>query len=182
VPKLTIAGLANDNAIAVTGHSLTGSNAQSLLDLAGTWNTSGTPTAIRLNMTDTASGAGALLLDFRTGGVSRFSVSKIGDLAGRSLNLSTFLTLGANNSVGWSGRAAIYSPANAVFLLSNTAGLAGASVDVSTADTIKFGNFARNAAAMMQFGVHAAIGAETVTGYITIKDYAGNDRKIAVVS
>ena len=31
-------------------------------------------------------------------------------------------------------------------------------------------------------GVHSAIGAETVTGYITIKDSTGTDRKIAVVS
>lgn len=32
------------------------------------------------------------------------------------------------------------------------------------------------------FGTHGAIGAETVTGYITIKDSAGNTRKLAVVS
>lgn len=34
----------------------------------------------------------------------------------------------------------------------------------------------------IQFGTHNAIGAETVTGYITIKDAAGNDRKVAIVS
>ena len=33
-----------------------------------------------------------------------------------------------------------------------------------------------------RFGVHAGIGAETVTGYINIKDGAGNARKLAVVS
>jgi hypothetical protein len=32
------------------------------------------------------------------------------------------------------------------------------------------------------FGTHSAIGAETVTGYITIKDSSGNSRKLAVVS
>lgn len=35
---------------------------------------------------------------------------------------------------------------------------------------------------IVKFGTHAAIGAETVTGYITIKDSGGTSRKIAVVS
>lgn len=34
----------------------------------------------------------------------------------------------------------------------------------------------------VRLGTHSAIAAETVTGYITIKDAAGNSRKIAVVS
>ncbi|MCI5075640.1 hypothetical protein [Oricola sp.] len=37
-------------------------------------------------------------------------------------------------------------------------------------------------AGLLRFGTHAAIGAETVTGYITIKDDAGTSRKLAVVS
>jgi hypothetical protein len=35
---------------------------------------------------------------------------------------------------------------------------------------------------VLQFGTHAAIGAETVTGYITINDSGGTPRKLAVVS
>jgi hypothetical protein len=35
---------------------------------------------------------------------------------------------------------------------------------------------------LVKFGTHAAIGAETVTGYITIKDSGGTDRKVAIVS
>ncbi|KFB10325.1 right-handed parallel beta-helix repeat-containing protein [Nitratireductor basaltis] len=34
----------------------------------------------------------------------------------------------------------------------------------------------------VRFGSHAALSGETVTGYITIKDASGNDRKLAVVS
>lgn len=34
----------------------------------------------------------------------------------------------------------------------------------------------------VRFGTHSAIAAETVTGYITVKDSAGNTRKLAVVS
>lgn len=35
---------------------------------------------------------------------------------------------------------------------------------------------------VVKFGTHSAIGAETVTGYITIKDAGGTSRKVAVVS
>lgn len=35
---------------------------------------------------------------------------------------------------------------------------------------------------IIQFGTHSAIGAETITGFMMIKDAAGNDRKVAIVS
>ncbi len=47
--------------------------------LVDTWNSAGTVfTGIGLNVTDTASAAGSLLMDLRVGGTSRFSVSKTG--------------------------------------------------------------------------------------------------------
>jgi len=69
---------ANTTAFTSTGFSLTGTNAQTLLNLSGTWNTSGTPTAIKLNVTDTASNASSLLMDLQTGGSSVFSINKLG--------------------------------------------------------------------------------------------------------
>lgn len=60
----TTLGAANTGAWAVTGHSLTGSNAGCMVDLAGTWNTSGVPTAFKLAMTDTASGLLSNLFHF----------------------------------------------------------------------------------------------------------------------
>lgn len=69
---------ANATALTVSGYSLTGSNAQSLISLAGTWNTTGTPSALLLNITDTASNASSLLMDLQVGGTSRFSVRKDG--------------------------------------------------------------------------------------------------------
>mgnify|MGYP003654145576 CR=1 FL=1 len=48
-----------------------------IYDIADTWNASGTTfTAIKMNVTDTASAAGSLLMDLQVGGVSQFSVSK----------------------------------------------------------------------------------------------------------
>ena len=76
---------ANTVGIGATGYSLTGSANASLMDLAGTWNTSGTPTAIKLNITDTASNAASLLMDLQVGGTSRFQVARSG---------STFLPVG----------------------------------------------------------------------------------------
>ena len=65
---------------AMTGQSLTGSQSASLLDLATTWNTTGTPTALKLNVTDTASNASSLLMDLQVGGVSKLAFLKSGYL------------------------------------------------------------------------------------------------------
>ena len=77
---LSFAPANNTTGFSNTGNSLTGSNAQSLVSLAQTWNTTGTPTAINLNVTDTASNANSLLMDLQLGGSSRFSFKKNGDM------------------------------------------------------------------------------------------------------
>ena len=74
-PIITVAA-ANTSALTSTGYSLTGTDATSMVDLAGTWNTTGTPSAIKLNVTDTASNAASKLMDLQVGGVSQFSVPK----------------------------------------------------------------------------------------------------------
>ena len=67
--KATITqGTANTGVLASTGYSLTGSDQTNMIDLAGTWNTSGVPTAIKLNITNTASGIGSKLIDLQIGG------------------------------------------------------------------------------------------------------------------
>jgi hypothetical protein len=69
----TITPAANANAMTVTGYSITGANAQALLDLSGTWNTTGNPNGIQLNLTDAASGTTSKLMDLQIGGVSKYS-------------------------------------------------------------------------------------------------------------
>lgn len=64
--KLTINPANNDSGLVISGSSLTGSNAQSLIDLSQTWNTSGAPTAIKLRITKTAADNAALLIDLGT--------------------------------------------------------------------------------------------------------------------
>jgi hypothetical protein len=90
---ISVNGIAADQeAIKVSGFSLDGANFQSLIDLAGTWNTSGLPTAIKLNVTDSASNAASNLLDLQVGGVSKFKVDKSGNVIQAGL-ISTVLTV-----------------------------------------------------------------------------------------
>lgn len=64
---------ANEGVLASTGYSLTGSDATSMVDLAGTWNTSGTPTAIKLRITNTASNGSSKLMDLGVGASTAFA-------------------------------------------------------------------------------------------------------------
>jgi hypothetical protein len=99
--------------------SLTGSSAVPFLDVAGTWNTSGLPTAILLNVTDVASNANSNLIDLRVGGGSRFNVTKSGNLgiAGNftGVNYSASTTAGYNIV----SRLAISATANGVMQITN---------------------------------------------------------------
>lgn len=81
---------ANDTtALTISGSSLTGANAQPLVSLAQTWNTTGAPTGLLLNVTDTASDAASLLADLQVGGVSVFKVSKAGAITANALTITT---------------------------------------------------------------------------------------------
>jgi hypothetical protein len=64
----------------VSGASLTGSASTGILNLTQTWNTTGSPTAILLNVTNTASGASANLMDLQVGGATAFKIRKDGRL------------------------------------------------------------------------------------------------------
>jgi hypothetical protein len=58
--------------------TVTGTNGTSLLDLSQTWNTTGTPIALKVNITDTASAALSDLISLQVGGSVRFRVLKSG--------------------------------------------------------------------------------------------------------
>jgi hypothetical protein len=62
---------------------------QPIYALTDTWNAGGTTfTGIGMNVTDTASAAGSLLLDLQVGGTSQFKVSKDGALFATKVNLA----------------------------------------------------------------------------------------------
>jgi hypothetical protein len=90
--KVNIVPDANLSAIKVSGYSLTGSDASSMFNLAGTWNTTGNPTAFKMTITNTASGSGAKLWDLIVGTTSMFSVDKAGTATAVNLTASTKTT------------------------------------------------------------------------------------------
>lgn len=101
---LTVTGLtslspsaANQGLIASTGYSLTGSDQTGMVSLAGTWNTSGAPSALKIAVTNTASNAASKVLQLlggAAGATALFSVGITGNVGigasgGTSLNGST---------------------------------------------------------------------------------------------
>jgi hypothetical protein len=87
--RLGIGTASPTTALNIAGASQTGSSAIGVLDLTQTWNTTGNPTAIKLNVTNTASGATANLMDLQVGGTSQFKVSKVGTLSIGNTSLTT---------------------------------------------------------------------------------------------
>jgi hypothetical protein len=77
--KLDVNGTARvQGTTTITPTAVTGSSATSALDISQTWNTTGTPIAFKLNVTDTASGNLSDLMQLQVGGVTRFRVLKSG--------------------------------------------------------------------------------------------------------
>ncbi|MCW3835414.1 hypothetical protein ACFQ1E_07275 [Sphingomonas canadensis] len=75
--SLALAPDADAGAIAVTGYSVTGSGATPAITVTGEWNTSGTPAAIDVDITDTASNAASALADLKIGGTTRYRFDKV---------------------------------------------------------------------------------------------------------
>lgn len=88
-------GSANTGVLASTGYSLTGSNATNMIDLAGTWNTSGVPDVLKANITATAVGSGANFLNFQYGGSKRAQLSAPN---GATSGISSFKIFGDNGT------------------------------------------------------------------------------------
>ncbi len=82
----TITPAANTSAITSTGYSVTGSDTTRMIDLSGTWNTSGNVTAINLDITNTASGANSNLINCTINGTTTiFSVRRSGEVSAQNL-------------------------------------------------------------------------------------------------
>lgn len=114
----------NTNALAVTGYSLTGTDTHTLLDLAGTWNVGTTvETALKLNVTDTASGVASLFADFQIGGVSKTKIDKGGLLTiGNGAKSSGGRGINFLNTNGTLANAGIYIDNGANIILDFTNG------------------------------------------------------------
>jgi len=97
--RLSITAPANASALSSTGYSLTGSNASSMIDLDGTWNTSGNPVLIKAAITNTASGSTSKFLSFLAGASGTtevFSVDKAGSV---TMPVGQAIKFGVNTAI-----------------------------------------------------------------------------------
>lgn len=77
-PTVVLSPSVNTRAIYSTGYSLTGSSNTPLVDLSGTWNTTGIVNGFLMNITNTASGAGSRIMSLQVGGVEKFGIAPSG--------------------------------------------------------------------------------------------------------
>jgi len=100
----------------------TGANGLSALNITQTWNTTGNPKAILLNVTNTASGATSLLMDLQVGGTTQFNVSKAGAvyIAG-TLSTNNQLSIAQASDMRWNNRSRMYSDTSGTIRLMNSA-------------------------------------------------------------
>ena len=126
-----------------TTSAVGGSSAGSALTVNQTWNTTGTPTAIKVNVTDTASASASLLADLQVGGASRFSVTKDG------------LITAANNLVLGS---CTFSPSGVINTYDNAIGSSGGNVGFTSNSGGKYAWAFRSGTLNLQGSSDAAIG------------------------
>ncbi len=186
------------NTIATWGPSaLTGSQTTSLLNLAQVWNTSGTPTALKINVTNIASGASSLLMDLQVGGTSIFNVAAVAPSAstgvvqigggGNSVPQMTFLPNSGNKlSLGMANSGAqlnVYNQAGtptiafSSHVTINSGGLVQWTNSSSNPNTTTDLILSRAAAASLQLG--AADAASPVAQTLQVQSVAAGNANTA---
>jgi hypothetical protein len=123
---------------------LTGSQATSLLSLAQTWNTSGTPAAFKINLTDIASNGSSNFADFQVAGSSKLRIQKDGALV-----------FGGAGYVGATG-ATLTLAGSGISAQANIALSLGNDIQFTTAGRLSWNSYdlvlSRAAAASLQLG------------------------------
>lgn len=117
----TTVGVAPTASLDILDTTLAGSAALagSVLNLAQTWNTTGTPTAIKLNVTNTASNAASLLADFQASTVSKVAIGlnavTFGDAVNFVFNATTGTKIGTatTQKIGFWNVTPVIQPASA---------------------------------------------------------------------
>lgn len=163
--RLTITqGTANQAVLASTGYSLTGSDATSMVSLAGTWNTTGAPTALSLRITNTASDAASLLFDFGTsaGALATLRIDGAMRLL-KGYSATNYHIGNASGGISWSGGDAFFCQSGSAIaaftgtnglIMSGTRGIGFTSGAADAGNNDAF--FMRKAAATIQMGADAA--------------------------
>jgi hypothetical protein len=120
-----------------------------IYNLADTWNAAGTTfTAIKMNVTDTASAAGSLLMDLQVGGSSRCRISKTGGLVLTGVTTNDTASFSSNGITTATNAVGLTFSVGESFVANGTAVQVGAlgsfswrstnRIDSGTADVILF--------------------------------------------
>lgn len=138
---------ANTAHVVVSGLSLTGANAQTLAAISGTWNTSGTPTAFQVAITNTASNANSLLMQLlagAAGATSMFSVTAAG-----TVTAAGSMTIAQGGGYAWGTRVSMAAPATSQINWTESTGGTGVGFDFATDAVLKLRVRAQNAYATL---------------------------------
>lgn len=149
-------------AIELTPETLTGSSATSALAISQTWNTTGTPTAIDLNVTDTASNNSSLFMRFQRNGSLVAHLNKFG----------TFL---ADAFTGGSATQSWFA-ANSSLVSLRSAGLFGWTSSATSALTTQDVILARDAANTL--ALRNGVNAQAFRVYNTFTDASNYERGV----
>ncbi len=162
-------------AVAISGGAITGLStlgistgalpADSPVSLASTWSAAAVAfTALKIDITDTASAAGSLLQDWQVGGASQFSVRKDGALLGPANTTELALEAGGSGRLSYGG--------TPIASWNQTAGwMLGSGLPVNWDNDLLLG---RDAAATLQLGADAAV---PIPQTIKAQDGAGTDKE-----
>jgi fibronectin-binding autotransporter adhesin len=110
--------------------SVTGSDATSALNISTTWNTSGAPSQILTNLTNTSSGTGALLFEQRVAGNPVFAIGTAGQINFGNSGTNAAKINAANASSG-----AATARGTALSLLGDTRGTVGYDIFMNSVGT-----------------------------------------------
>lgn len=133
VPVTITPGAANTSGLVFNGFSLTGSSAVTGIDLSGTWNTSGAPDFLSVNVTNTASNANANLFNFKASGASKLSLSPSGTLT-QNGNYVTTGTIFVGGYILITGSGGFHATGNGIMEFVDTAGTGFTSLSLGPDD------------------------------------------------
>ena len=136
----TITEAVGSSALTLTGATQTTSNP--VINATQTWNNAGTTfTGIKLNVTNTASASGSLVMDLQVGGASQFSVTKAGSasFAGAIVATANSGTTFANADIKFGASGAFLASASNLLSFGSSAGGYGGSLSYGGIQLLKTG-------------------------------------------
>ena len=173
-------GISLTGSLAITGGTVTANNP--VLSATQTWNNAAvTFTGWQLNVTDTASNAGSLLMDLQVGGSSRFSVNKSGNITAVSGSATAVSLAVGGAGTGVYSRSAgflnLSASGTARVDISNVETLFGTNVGIGTSLSATSGSFVYlNCDAANTLAQRNGVNAQTLRVYNTFTDASNYER------